>query len=66
MYYSKDVEGRSCTVQDVWRHARSKEQKCSNIMNAKDYHFTQLHTVLDNQSRKLHKQGVGASKFGLE
>ena len=32
-------------------------------MNPKDEHFTQIHTVLDNLFRKLHKQGVGARKL---
>ena len=32
-------------------------------MNPKDEHFTQIHTVLDNLSRKLHKQGFGANKI---
>ena len=63
MHHSKEVEGRINTVQDHWGHARSEEQKRLNIIHDKDERFTQLHTVLDNLSRKLHKQGVGASKF---
>ena len=58
-----EVEGRINTVQDHWGHARSVEQKCLNIINDKGKCFTQLQTVLDNLSRKLHKQGVGASKI---
>ena len=32
-------------------------------MNTKDERFTKLHTVLDNLSRKLHKDGIGALKL---
>ena len=63
MHHSKEVEGRSYTVQDLWRHAHSEDQKYLNIMKTKDECFAQLHTVLDNLSRTLHKQGVGASKI---
>ena len=63
VHHSKEVEGCSYTVQDLWRHPRSEDQRCLNIMNAKDECFTQLHTVLDKQSCKLYKQGVGASKI---
>ena len=58
-----EVEGRIITVQDHWRHARSKEQMGLNIINDKGEHFTQLHTVLDDLSCKLDKQGIGASKI---
>ena len=61
--HSKEVEGRSYTAQNLWHHARSEDHKCLNIMNAKDERFTQLHTIVDNLSRNLHNQGVGASKI---
>ena len=55
VHHSIEVEGRCYTVQDLWCHARSEDQKCLSIMNVKDKRFTQLNTVLDNLSRKLHK-----------
>ena len=44
-------------------YACSENQKCLNLMNGKDERFTQIHTVLDHLSCKLHKQGVGARKL---
>ena len=31
-------------------------------MNQKDERFKRIHTVLDNLSRQLHKDGIGATK----
>ena len=32
-------------------------------MNQKDAHFKRVHTVMDNISRQLHKEGVGTDKI---
>ena len=47
---------------NLQNNARSINQHCFNFMNAKDVRFTQIHNVLDNLARSLHKQGVGAKK----
>ena len=48
---------------NLQNYAREKDKECFHFMNPKDERFTQIHTVLDNLSHKLHKQGVGANKI---
>ena len=45
---------------NLQNYAREKDKECFHF---KDERFTQIHTVLDNLSHKLHKQGVGANKI---
>lgn len=47
---------------NLQKYAREQDSQALHFMNQQDEHFTRLHIVLDNLSRQLHKEGIGASK----
>ena len=61
VHHSKEVESRSYTAQDLWRHARSEDEKCLNILNA-SLSFTLSLTIcpVNSTNKELVPQ-----KFGL-
>lgn len=47
---------------NLQKYAREQDGEALHFMNQKDDRFNRLHTVLDNLSRQLHKEGIGTSK----
>ena len=47
---------------NLQNYARTKDEDSLPFMSQKDEHFKRIHTVLDNVSRELHKEGVGTVK----
>ena len=48
---------------NLQKYARSQDPDTFYFMNQKDARFKRVHTVLDNISRQLHKEGVGIDKI---
>ena len=47
---------------NLYKHASTIDSGCLPFMSAKDSRFQHLHTVLDNTSCQLHKEGIGVTK----
>ena len=47
---------------NLQNYARTKDENSLPFMSQKDERFKRIHTVLDNVSRELHKEGVGTVK----
>jgi hypothetical protein len=47
---------------NLQKYALDQNDEAFHFMNQKDQRFKRIHTVLDNLSKKLHKDGIGASK----
>lgn len=47
---------------NLYKHASTIDSGCLPFMSAKDSRFQRLHTVLDNTSCQLHKEGIGVTK----
>lgn len=50
----------------VYRHMKSLNASCPNIMDVKNSEFSPLHTALDNVFRDLRSDGIGSSSKAAE
>ena len=49
-------------LSNLQNYSRTMDSDCLQFMCSKDPRFERLHTVLDNTSRQLHKDGIGVTK----